>query len=290
MNTQDIHSIRQDIRDQFPYVNFPEPTIEPVFYGKKEKLLCPRNSAVVNYKNGEVLSICSHKYVLIHHEDILHQALLETKELAKELGTPQIDVEMINRGAGMVYKIHWPEKVKEVAKGDAVSPLFRGVNSYDSTRKVRSEYGAMRLVCTNGMIGGVVDSSISHRHIGDVSAEWVREHISAGVKTFSETIDFLEDVALHSFDAEKYEMLWTKIPFSPRERQKIEALPLLGFDGDTLQNHMLTLPDGSLTLAGRVSAWLVQAALTQYNSHEMKSSDRSIELASKIGQVMLEMV
>ena len=270
-------SIRQDIRDRFNQVKFPQPTIEPLFYGKREKVLCPKTKAVVDYDTGDVLSLCSNKYVLVHHEDILHQAILETEILDKTFGEPTINVQMMNNGARMLYNICWTNHAFDVKAGDPVVPLFRGFNSYDSSLKIGSEYGAMRLVCTNGMVVGEVDSSSSRRHLGDVSAQWVRNHIFAGVTAFTETTAFLGYLAQKMIKSQDYEILWAELPFTQKEREKIEALPLLGFDGDTLQSH---------SLSGQVSAWMVQAALTQYNTHEMRSPNRSVEIAPKIGQVM----
>lgn len=285
MTHLDLHSMRQDIRQRFSDIVFPEPTVEPVFYGKREKVLCPKNRAVVDYNTGNVLSICSDKYVLVHHEDILNQVLQETNSLTPTLGEPKISVRMINGGARMTYTIHWPHTAKDVKVGDPVSPLFCGFNSYDTSWKMGSEYGAMRLVCTNGMVLGDVESTVSRRHVTGASPDWVREHIAISVNNFQNTEMYLERMARQFIEAQQYDELWAALPFSAREREKIEALPLIGFDGDTLSQHIQPGEEGSLS--GQVSAWMLQAALTQYNTHEMKSSNRSVEIAPRIGEAML---
>lgn len=287
MTHQDLHSMRQDIRQRFSDIVFPEPTVEPVFYGKREKVLCPKNRAVVDYNTGNVLSICSDKYVLVHHEDILNEVLHETTKLTTALGDPQILVRMMNGGARMTYTIHWPAAAKDVKLGDPVAPLFRGFNSYDTSWKMGSEYGAMRLVCTNGMVLGEAESTVSRRHVTGASPDWVRDHIAVGVNNFQTTEMYLERMARHFIEAQQYDEFWANLPFSVKEREKIEALPLIGFDGATLSQHIQ--PDQEGTLSGQVSAWMLQAALTQYNTHEMKSSNRSVEIAPRIGQAMLEL-
>lgn len=286
MKAEDLNFIRSDIRDRFSDIIFPQPTIEPVFYGKKEKVLCPKNRAVVDYTTGSVMSIVSDKYTLVQHEDILYEALQEVNNLSGVLGQPDINIKMMNGGAKMVYTIHWPSEAKDIKKGDPVAPLFRGVNSYDTSTRMASEYGAMRLVCTNGMVVGHADSKVSRRHISDASPEWVRAHIAQGVAAFERTTLYLEKLADKMVGAADYEELWSNLPFSVKERQRIESLPLIGFDGDTLQNHITLGEEG---LSGQVSAWMLQAALTQFNSHEMKGTNRSFEVAPLIGRAIHEL-
>lgn len=284
-----IRAMRQDIRDQFPNVVFPTPTIEPVFWGKDKKELIPNSRAVVDYDTGNVMSVCSKRYALVHHEDVLRSVIEKTKTLKNIFGKPEIAVNLLNQGARMVFNITWPEASKDVKVGDPVCPLFRGFNSYDSSTRLGANFGMMRLVCSNGMIlaDKYSTSSYDRKHVGEANVSEVEMYVEGCIEAFNDGFTAMQELASKVIEPETYDYIWGELNFSEREREKIEALPLIGFDNTTLSSFINRKADG--TVEGQVTAWMLQAAMTQFTTHEMKVGVRQLELAPKIGKLFLNL-
>jgi hypothetical protein len=69
-------SERAEVRGQFPKTYFPEPVLEPVYFGRRDKVRIPGKKAIVDQKfDGDfarVYGICSDAYKIIRYEDIIH--------------------------------------------------------------------------------------------------------------------------------------------------------------------------------------------------------------------------
>jgi hypothetical protein len=164
---------RQHIREMFPDIVFPNPVFKPVNVTGNDG---PESRFVAVYDEAteHTFAIVSQKYNIIRHEDVLFRALDECSVMSQQFGMGKVDVRMKDNGARMSYDILWPEYKKDVKLHDHVSPLFHGVNSYDLSSSLMSEYGAYRLICENEMIAGNIEDTVRMRHIGYASAENIR--------------------------------------------------------------------------------------------------------------------
>lgn len=132
---------------------------------KANEILIPKKSAVIRTDTQQSIGIVSSQYGLLKHKDIIdsfRKALSDHKYEEK--------IEINKNGAHLFSTYRLPEIQHEVKKGDFVAMQFIAKNSYDGTKSFSLMLGALRLVCSNGMIIGNEFFSYSQKHMYGISS------------------------------------------------------------------------------------------------------------------------
>lgn len=124
--------------------------------------------AVVNDDTKEIETICSDKYNLINHREILEPVV----KALRNLGIGVKGKVIVDKGRVYADVFFNDERLsvdvsQERKLNDIVNFGMRFFNSYDKTTSFGAEVIAMRLVCLNGMVKPIALKSIHEIHTGD---------------------------------------------------------------------------------------------------------------------------
>ena len=116
---------------------------------------------IVREDTGQVLSCMTDNYKLVKNETIINYA----QPIIEKNGGELKEVNLLNNGAKVHMSWHFPKQVVNIGKNDDLTPEIVIRNSYNGTVGVNIIAGAFRLVCTNGMIIGIIAKKYMNKHI-----------------------------------------------------------------------------------------------------------------------------
>ena len=136
------------------------PAIPMKGYGSASNIAKTGHKFIVRQDTGKVLSCMTDDYKVVTNEKIINF----TEPIVKKRGGKFKEAEMFGDGARAVMKWHFPEEKVKVSKKDILHPEIIIKNSYDGTVGVNVAAGAFRLICSNGMVIGVVTNEYKNKH------------------------------------------------------------------------------------------------------------------------------
>ena len=274
MEEEKLEAIREEIHARFPDVAWPEPVLEPIYYGRLKKTEIEKRKAIMDVNTGYVWDIVSNIYGLIPHEKALYDVLAGIPE---EMGKPEIDLSIWNYGSRFRADIKFPEVGKdvEIKVGDKVRPRFTIQSSYDRFLLHDLEYGAEQLKCTNGlMIFNGKKSSRKHITTAHITPEVLAKLAENFLIEYSEATEQWRKWANRQLTQVELDDVFEALPFSQPEKEKIMALPLMNSDNRFLQQ-----------MENR-TLWDVNSAATQFTKHEIRGDQRRNDLERDIAIAM----
>jgi hypothetical protein len=272
---------RAEIRNRYPETYFPNPVLEPVWYGRREHTRIAEKKAIIdqNLREGQVkptvFGICSDQYKIIHYEDIC-QMVEDTVGVIKDFGKIELVPYSYLDGARFRVGMKFPEKKISIVKGDDIIPKVEIFSSYDLSTMLKGRFGAFQLKCTNGMGVWKTFKKFAKRHLQNLFLKDLKVSIIEGMDTFGLQAKMWKEWTALKIPQTMYDELWTDLPFSPTEKDRIEALPEIG--------TKLLLPDA--LKSKDLNLWSLNSVLTQFSTHEVKSELRRIELESILARSM----
>lgn len=115
---------------------------------------------IVREDTNEVLSCMTNEYKLIKNEEIIEKAM----PIIEDRGGVFVEETCFGNGSRTSWKWKFPEVEVDVGEGDIMNPTVTIGNSYDGSSEANALAGAFRLVCSNGLVIGVVFGKNSARH------------------------------------------------------------------------------------------------------------------------------
>ncbi len=267
--------VRAGVRSRYPDVNFPDPVLTNIYYGKRDRVYIPDSKAIVDQNTGNVLSIVSDRYKLVHYEDIIHMVEGITSQI-EGYGAIQLRPHTFSNGGKFKLSMSFPEAQHLIKAGDSIVPKLDILSSLDLSYKLSGAFGAWRLLCTNGMGTWEKFKKFIRKHLMTLVLADLQVSILEGMSLFSEQINAWKRWAEIEMTQDMYDNVWKALPFSEAERKKIEvereknsALNLL----DALNQKVLTL-------------WDFNNVLTQFATHRVQSEVRRVDLEPQIAKVL----
>lgn len=273
---QEIEEVKIKIRERFPDIVWPEPILEPIFFGRLDKTLVENRKLVLDAETGVQFDIVSDHYDLIPHEVATHNLL---KAIPEEFGRPELKFHMWQDGARFRVEAHFPDVGQfDVKEGDPVRPRIIQTNSLDRSQHYGLDFGAEELVCANGLIAFKSRVRTRRRHIfGAEEVSAISENLKKEMENFSDQMDLWKQWADTSVGVlEEMEVDLENLPFSDAERDKLLQMPLM--------NHNKEATLGGLLTSGKATLWDINSAGTQYAKHEVNSAQRSFDLERKMAE------
>lgn len=280
LRAQQIREVQLEIRDQFPDIPWPEPVLEPVFYGRFDKTPVYNRKLILDTNTGAQFDIVSNRYELIPHEVATYNLL---KSLPEEFGEPKLQFKMWQEGARFRLEATFPDLEKfEVKPGDPVEPRIAQMNSLDRSTFYGTEFGAKELVCSNGLVAYRPRSESQRKHIfGAEDLGILAENLKKEVDNFSDQMDIWQQWAqMQIGTVEEVELKLGKMPFSEKEVSKLLELPLMNYENASLKG---------LIDKGEATLWTLNSATTQFAAHEVNSDQRQYDLERKIAEELTKM-
>ena len=145
------------------------PVVEIPAIGKfpKNKNYTQESTKHTGYKfimredTGQILSCMTDNYQLVSNSMVVDKS---DKIITKQGGKLK-EVQSFGRGARSIIKYEFDNHKVKISNGDICTPEIVWQNSYDGTIGLNIMGGAFRLVCTNGLVIGVVAEKYKNKHI-----------------------------------------------------------------------------------------------------------------------------
>lgn len=265
--------IRAEISERYKMV-FPDVVLEPIWWGRRPENKVAGRYAIVDQNTDVVFNVCTDAYRPVYHELVIKN-LEDAAAKLPEFGKPEIKVSLLDEGAKLRVNLMFPEVDHVIKTGDVLHPNADVLSSYDLGWKYRFDFGAFRLVCSNGLKVGEVFESYKKRHLTSLDPNILSDSLNAGMLRFSEQTDLWKKWADQKVLPELYENMWEELPFSKPEREKIENLRSAGSG--------LMIP--AALRSGELTMWDAYNVMTQFATHEIKSELRQIDIGPKIARV-----
>jgi hypothetical protein len=273
---QAVWEARKKMREMCPNEKWPNLIKESVFRGKNRELI-PNSFSLSDQKTGQTFSFVSSDYEVVLHEEAA-ATLYESVEMLKDKWPNyKVTHEFLQGGAKYIAKVEFLSDQKPVKLNDPVAPFITIKNSYDKTWARDIAFGATQLVCSNGLVRPVTRARNKQRHIVGSTVSQMGEIIEQYLTVdFPEVIDTWKSWAEIKVSMEEVAELLDKMPFSLSEVDKIENMKLMG-DNKTI----LQLVEGNTA-----TVWDINRAATQYLTHEVKSSIRTLVDTEKVSRIL----
>ncbi|MEQ8526076.1 DUF932 domain-containing protein [Gracilimonas sp.] len=199
--------------------------------------------AIVREDTNEVISIVRDSYKIVTNSELIDQLL---RQLATCGHSFRIDPShSFVSNERMRLQITFPElKLRDQESEIALSAFIH--NSYDQSEGVRFYFGAIRAICSNGMVFGQVLSKYYSRHTKGFSFENLGEKLTEAREYFPEIQERINRLEVLRVDEQLVENISEKIS----KRLAQEAI-----DEQEI---------------GRISQWMLLNRLTNRISHEME--------------------
>lgn len=199
--------------------------------------------AIVREDTNEVISVVKDSYKIVKNADLIDQLL---RQLATCGYSFKIDAShSFVDNSRMRLQITFPElKLRDRESDIALSAFIH--NSYDQSEGVRFYFGAIRVICSNGMVFGKILSKYYSRHTSGFSFE----HLGAKL-----------------VEAREY---------FPELQERINRLEVLRVDEQLVENVSENISKRLAEEAiqkeeiGRISQWQLLNRLTNHISHEIE--------------------
>lgn len=140
---------------------------------------------IVREDTGEILSCMTDEYRLITNESLLKTA----KPILKKEGAKLREASIFSDGKRTIWRWTFPQSKIDIGGGDIVNPELAIVNSYDGSAEVQVRSGAYRLVCSNGLIIGMILSRSRNKHsVWNQNIDKIEDSIHSTIIATKETL------------------------------------------------------------------------------------------------------
>jgi hypothetical protein len=171
------------------------------------------DKAIVRDDNNALISIVNRNYKLVPNKDLIDQLMkqLERTDQKYEIEAHHSFV----RNNRMRLHILFPElRIKDDSDDGIALSLFLH-NSYDLSEGVRMYWGAIRSICTNGMVFGKVLAKFYGKHTKGFKIEDVKSSLENTYKMIpdiQQRIDVLDSLEVNEkFEDEVHEHMGTRL-------------------------------------------------------------------------------
>ena len=115
---------------------------------------------IMREDTNEIISCMTNEYNLIPNEQILDTAV----PIMDKYGAELKEVRTFSEGSRSQWTWNFPDSTVDIGGGDYVNPTVTIKNSYDGSLEASAIAGAFRLVCSNGMVIGIILGKDSVKH------------------------------------------------------------------------------------------------------------------------------
>ena len=202
------------------------PVIEQkVFVEAEDKsvVLAPNYKAITREDNRKLISIQNDTYQIVSNAEIIKPLMEQLHELdSKWILDPSHSFVTDQK---MRLQITFSELTFNDGRSDIALSLFVH-NSYDSSEGVRMFWGAIRGICSNGMVFGKVLAKYYHKHTKGIPLNNLKAQIEATyeqIPVISERIQILQNLSVSkSLSKSVEENLGRRVANYVKEQKKAE--------------------------------------------------------------------
>ncbi len=173
-------------------------------------VLTPEYKAITREDNGKLISVMNNTYQLIPNSEIIKPLMEQLHNLDSQwIIDPSHSYVEDNR---MRLQVTFPDLTFYDGRSDIALSLFLH-NSYDGSEGVRMFWGAIRGICSNGMIFGKVLGRYYRKHTSGFQLDNLVEQVQMTydqIPVIKERIDILQNIGVSKTLAESVEKQFGK--------------------------------------------------------------------------------
>jgi len=282
MEHNEIQDIQTEIRERFPDVKFPNVSIQPLQFGRREVFQIPDKKAIVIEFEGSnpfVSAICTDSYSLTPFEITVKKLIEASDEVEQKNGPYEVHISLLKNGSRLRTWSEFKTDKKPVKKGDDIITSLGFQSSYDMGWEHTPFFGALRLVCTNGMTSGVIEKYMSHRHVQTLDLDKQKDALLTGASMMGDQLTEWKKWTNLNIDRKRTFEMMEALPFGEKHKEKILSLPETG-TGETLSQWIEN---------NKVNYWKFYNIHTQFLSHEVESELVKIEKGKEVSNIFHKM-
>lgn len=199
--------------------------------------------AIVRDDTNTVISIVKNSYQVVKNSELIDKLLRELATCGHSFRIDESHSFVSNER--MRLQVTFPELTLRDRESDIALSAFIH-NSYDQSEGVRFYFGAIRAICSNGMVFGKILSKYYSRHTSGFSFENLGDKLAEAREYFPELQERINRLEILPVDEQLVEHVSTKI--SKRLAEQCIAKEEIG----------------------RITQWRLLNRLTNHISHEME--------------------
>ena len=233
--------------------------LQPIYLADGKEI--KNKKAVVRTDSMDTLGVVSNDYGLVKHNDVIDTF----RDASRDFGIDE-RISVTNNGGNLFYEMLFPKVEAEIQKGDIVRMRMIIKNSYNGMNSLHIVFGAMRLVCLNGMVVGADMFKFTYRHTKHISifdesnsldAVQIRENLQQYMGLFSKSMEQMTAMTQKSVYVDN----------ALFDKEKI-ALP----------QYLLAEAKESFEAKSDVTLWGYYNSLTYAITHKMKKESPAMSI------------
>lgn len=219
--------------------------------------------------NGLVLGVVKCNYGLIQNSQLVNMA--EDVFAANGMGQFNRHVSVCRGGARLFARYDFRDKVAEVPKvGDKVGLRLTINNSFDGSSPVSMAFGALRLICTNGMTTMDSEFSLTKKHTASIEITSFKDALDGSLAKYSDILKVFGEMSEIEVSPDK-----GKLVISDRNSEKVLGI----WAHPTYQEDR---PRNLFSLYNSVTQWI---------SHDFEANhfENAQKLSARVGTEFINM-
>jgi hypothetical protein len=161
---------------------------EPLFNRSGKAAVVGKSPVMGNFRTdtGQCLGTSTEKYAIVQNGDLVEQV----EDALGKSGLGDFTSEkLVARDGARFYGVYdFPSLVRPIVVGDGAGMRLTLNNSFDRTTGVDFSVGLKRLVCLNGMMTLVADTSVTKKHSHKLTLDFITDSIHSCQLKFEESI------------------------------------------------------------------------------------------------------
>jgi len=162
---------------------------EPLFNRDGKAAVIGKSPVMGNFRTdtGQCLGTSTEKYAIVQNGALVEQV---EDALNKVSGLGDFTSQkLVARDGSRFYGVYdFPSMVKPVVVGDGAGMRLTLNNSFDRTTGVDFTLGLMRLICLNGQMTLVADTSVTRKHSRKLTLDFITDAIHSCTLKFEESV------------------------------------------------------------------------------------------------------
>lgn len=293
LSPEEVHDIKQEVRERYPSVPWPDLTQERVYVAGYDFAIpgvlsnCIQKkideehklwSYAVDGMIPEHVAFCSDQYNFVPFE-VASKVFLNFLDSYDQWGKPKVSFQIIDGGRKMKAYAQFDEhtsklKGKAAKVNDVISPVGGFYHGIDLDWQFRVFAGALRLLCTNGMVGHRLNLELGAKHKSTLDITQMVQGLAPTFEKYGEQLDIWNSWGATTLTPPQVDDLVLSSGFGTKHQEEIKALPEKG-TGETLEQWMQR---------GQVNMMNLFNVLTQFTTHELDSELVKVKRGEQIAE------
>tara|TARA_B100000902_G_scaffold119239_1_gene119672 strand:- start:2078 stop:3013 length:936 start_codon:yes stop_codon:yes gene_type:complete len=252
----------------------------PLYDHKQRPVVVGKSPIFGNFRadTGVCLGTSTKQYEIVNNGVVVEK--VEEALRDSNLGEFKSSKIATRDGARFYGVYDFPRQQEEVSVGDVVSMRLTLNNSFDRSCGLSWSLGLLRLVCSNGMVSMVSDTSLSQRHSTRLSFDSITESLNECVDKYRESVGAFKKMKEFELSKEQGELILDNLAI-----RKVLSESLKDSITPIWTNKSFRVESGRNNVAHDRNMYNLYNAVTQHLTHDVQ--EHRFELSTRANRSVL---